>query len=91
MFFQDLPLHETWSKQAWGGAVLVIRIQSGQKLPDGGDLEEPVEARLLGCVIHVINCERVCGGEIKYVITHNVDNDKTNKQTNKIKHWMREI
>lgn len=38
------------------------RIQSGQKLSDGGDLEEPVEARLLGRVIHIIDCERVWGG-----------------------------
>lgn len=29
------------------------KIQSGQKLSDGGDLEEPVEARLLGLVIDV--------------------------------------
>lgn len=44
---------------------MLVRIQSGQKLSDGGDLEEPVEASLLGRVIHIINCERVWGGQIK--------------------------
>lgn len=37
----------------------LVWIQSWQKLPDGGDLEEPVEAGLLRRVVHVIHCEGV--------------------------------
>lgn len=42
----------------------LIRIQSGQKLPDGGDLEEPVEAGLLSRVVHIVHCEGVWRGQI---------------------------
>lgn len=48
----------------------MLRIQSGQKLSDGGDLEEPVEACLLGRVVHIFNCERVWRtGQIKAEVT----------------------
>lgn len=44
-------------REAKSRADCLTRIQSGQKLPDGGDLEEPVEAGLLSRVVHVIHCE----------------------------------
>lgn len=42
-----------------------VRIQSGKELSDGGDLVEPVEARLLCGVIHIFNCEIIWGGKQK--------------------------
>lgn len=45
--------------QIYAGKLVLGRIQSGQQLSDGGDLEEPVEARLLSRVVHIIDRERV--------------------------------
>lgn len=39
--------------------IKVSWVQARDELSDGGDFEEPVEAGLFGCVIHVIHRERV--------------------------------